>query len=60
MDEKIKLCPFCGQKLELDDAGCWNHIENGCILCWIDSEYGTVYFSNHPVFIKAWNRRDGK
>ena len=55
--EKLKPCPFCGQKLELDDNGDWSHIDNGCILSWIDSEYGAIFFPDHPDNIKAWNRR---
>lgn len=54
---KLKPCPFCGQKLELDDFGNWYHIDNGCILSWIDSMYGAIVLINDPDSKEAWNRR---
>ena len=37
-------CPFCGEKLVQDKYGNWEHIANDCILSWLDSEYGKIFF----------------
>lgn len=56
--ENLKPCPFCGQKLEFDEHyGDWRHIDNGCFLSWIDSEYGAVFVLDSSDEIEAWNRR---
>lgn len=50
-------CPFCGEKLVQDKFGNWEHIANDCILSWLDSEYGKVFFGNCEEYIRAWNTR---
>ena len=54
---ELKPCPFCGEKLVKDNCGNWEHIANGCILSWLDSEYGKIFFQDHPDFVKDWNTR---
>ncbi len=57
MTDKLKPCPFCGEKLAKDNCGNWEHINNDCILAWLDTTYGQIYFSDHEDFTKDWNRR---
>lgn len=53
-------CPFCGEKLVQDKFGNWEHIANDCILSWLDSEYGKIFFGNYEEDIRAWNTRTPK
>ena len=53
-------CPFCGEKLVQDKYGNWEHIANDCILSWVDSEYGKIFFGNCEEDIRAWNTRTPK
>ena len=53
-------CPFCGGNLVKDGQGNWEHIANDCILSWLDSEYGKIYFRDCEEDINAWNTRTPK
>lgn len=57
MKSELKPCPFCGEKLGRDKYGNHEHIANGCILSWVDSEYGKIFFRDVEEDISAWNRR---
>ena len=54
---ELKPCPFCGEQLVRDIDGNFEHPNNDCILSWLDSEFGAIFFANNEEDIAAWNRR---
>lgn len=56
---ELKPCPFCGERLILSERYKeYRHPNNECILAFIDSEYGEVFFNEKDTLaIEAWNRR---
>ena len=56
---ELKPCPFCGERLILlERYKEYRHPNNECILAFIDSEYGEVFFNEKDTLaIEAWNRR---
>lgn len=57
MENKLKLCPFCGAKVTImpSGAGMMEHDEN----CWVAQDYAqyTRFRDSCPIAIERWNRR---
>ena len=59
-NDKLKPCPFCGERLVTKvDCGCTEYVHpaNKCILASADSEYGPLWVPNNKEYIDRWNRR---
>ena len=60
-DDRLKPCPFCGEKLFIDENRSlreYQHPNNDCFLAEADSEYGAIWIdTNDKDSIKKWNTR---